>query len=123
ASLLGQIGLPGGGFAFGHGSTNGVGTPRVAIPAPELPTGANPARLAIPVARIADMLLHRREPFEFNGRREIYPDVRLVYWAGGNPFHHHQDLARLERAWSKPQTIVVHETWWTATAKRADIVL
>ena len=33
--------------------------------------------------------------YEFNGRREIYPDIRLVYWAGGNPFHHHQDLNRL----------------------------
>ena len=26
------------------------------------------------------------------------PDIRLVYWAGGNPFHHHQDLNRLRRA-------------------------
>ena len=26
------------------------------------------------------------------------PRLRLVYWAGGNPFHHHQDLARLRRA-------------------------
>jgi len=24
-----------------------------------------------------------------------YPDIRLVFWAGGNPFHHHQDLNRL----------------------------
>ena len=23
------------------------------------------------------------------------PHIRLVYWAGGNPFHHHQDLNRL----------------------------
>ena len=25
-------------------------------------------------------------------RASTYPDIRLVYWAGGNPFHHHQDL-------------------------------
>ena len=60
---------------------------------------------------------------EFNGRRYVYPDVRLVYWAGGNPFHHHQDLNRLQRAWQKPETVVVHESWWTPTARHADIVL
>ena len=48
---------------------------------------------------------------------------KLVYWAGGNPFHHHQDLNRLRRAWQKPQTVIVHDSWWTATARHADIVL
>ena len=52
-----------------------------------------------------------------------YPDIRLVYWAGGNPFHHHQDLSRLRRAFGRPDTIVVHEPYWTATARHADIVL
>ena len=123
AAMLGHIGLPGGGFAFGHGSINGVGNPRVDLPAPEMSTGANPARRAIPVARIADMLLHPGSSFEFNGKRDTYPDIRLVYWAGGNPFHHHQDLNRLLTAWQKPETIVVHEPWWTPLARRADIVL
>ena len=27
--------------------------------------------------------------------RATYPDIRLVYWAGGNPFHHHQDTNQL----------------------------
>ena len=52
-----------------------------------------------------------------------YPDIRLVHWAGGNPFHHHQDLLRLRRAFQRPDTVVVHEPWWTATARHADIVL
>ncbi len=69
------------------------------------------------------MLLHPREPFEFNGHTDYYPDVHLVYWAGGNPFHHHQDLNRFRRAWAKPETVIVHESWWTATARHADIVL
>jgi biotin/methionine sulfoxide reductase len=123
AAMLGQIGLPGGGFAFGHGSMNGVGNPRADVAAPAIPKRLNPAARSIPVARVADMLLHPRERFEFNGRVDYYPDVRLVYWAGGNPFHHHQDLNRLRKAWERPETIVVHETWWTATAKHADIVL
>jgi biotin/methionine sulfoxide reductase len=123
AAMLGQIGLPGGGFGFGHGSMHGVGEPRPEVAAPEMPLGANPAGRAIPVARIADMLLTPGAVFDFNGQRSTYPDIRLVYWAGGNPFHHHQDLNRLRRAWQAPQTIIVHEPWWTATARHADIVL
>jgi biotin/methionine sulfoxide reductase len=123
AAMLGGIGLPGGGFAFGHGSTNGIGVPRVDVPAPEIPLPVNPARSSIPVARIADMLLNPGGTYEFNGRHDIYPDIRLIYWAGGNPFHHHQDLNRLRRAWQKPETIIVHESCWTSTARHADIVL
>ena len=123
AAMLGGIGLPGGGFAFGHGSTNGIGVPRVDVAGPEVPLPLNPARSMIPVARMADMLLHPGESYEFNGRQYSYPDIRLVYWAGGNPFHHHQDLNRLQRAWQKPETVVVHDSWWTPTARHADIVL
>jgi biotin/methionine sulfoxide reductase len=123
AAMLGGIGLPGGGFGFGHGSTNGIGNPRVDVASPEVPLPLNPARTVIPVARIADMLLKPGERYAFNGRRYTFPDIRLVYWAGGNPFHHHQDLNRLQRAWQKPQTVIVHESWWTPTARHADIVL
>jgi biotin/methionine sulfoxide reductase len=123
AAMLGGIGLPGGGFGFGHGSTNGIGNPRVDIASPEAPLPLNPARTVIPVARIADMLLNPGTDYAFNGRRYTFPDIRLVYWAGGNPFHHHQDLNRLRRAWQKPQTVIVHESWWTPTARHADIVL
>jgi biotin/methionine sulfoxide reductase len=47
----------------------------------------------------------------------------LVYWCGGNPFHKIQDLNRLLRAWQKPETVIIHEPWWTPSARRADIVL
>jgi len=123
AAMLGGIGTPGAGFAFGHGSLNGVGVPRVEVPGPELAAPPNPAKSVIPVARIADMLLHPGAAYDFNGRRDVYPDIKLIYWAGGNPFHHHQDLNRLRDAWQKPQTVIVHESWWTATARHADIVL
>jgi biotin/methionine sulfoxide reductase len=123
AAVIGQIGLPGGGFGFGHGSMNGIGAPRIDVPGPEWALPANPAKRSIPVARIADMLLAPGKPYDFDGRQDVYPDIHLVYWAGGNPFHHHQDLNRLGRAWQKPETIVVHDSWWTPTARRADIVL
>ena len=123
AAILGQIGLPGGGCGFGYGSMNGYGNPVHKVQVPALSKLGNPANSDIPVARIADMLLAPGQPYQFNGEDRVYPDIRLVYWCGGNPFHHHQDLNRLCRAWERPETIVVNEIWWTATAKRADIVL
>jgi biotin/methionine sulfoxide reductase len=123
AACIGQIGLPGGGFGFGYGSGAGLAEPPLLFPGPAMPSLPNPARLAIPAARIADCLLHPGEHYDYDGKSAAYPDIRLVYWAGGNPFHHHQDLNRLRRAWQRPETIIVHEPWWTATARHADIVL
>jgi biotin/methionine sulfoxide reductase len=123
AALLGQIGLPGGGFGLGYGCMNNTGSGRKAFSGPRFSQGANPVKDFIPVARVADMLINPGAAFDYNGLRRHYPDIRLVYWAGGNIFHHHQDLNRLLLAWQKPETIVVHEQFWTAQAKYADIVL
>ena len=87
-----------------------------------LPEGRNPVQRFIPVARIADLLLRPGESFDYDGARHVYPDIRLVYWAGGNPFHHHQDLNRLRRALGRPDTVIVHEPYWTPMARHADLV-
>jgi biotin/methionine sulfoxide reductase len=123
AAALGQIGLPGGGFCYGLGSIGHYGRRRVAVPVGTVAQGRNAVDAAIPVARIADMLLHPGEEFDHDGRRLRYPHVRLAYWAGGNPFHHHQDLGRLGRAIGRLDTFVVHEPAWTASARHADVVL
>ena len=123
AAMLGQIGLPGGGFGHGYGSMNEPGLPALRFGLPKLPQGPNPVHTFIPVAAISDMLLHPGEPFDYNGRRLTYPDIKLVYWAGGNPFHHHQNIPRLRRALGRVDTIVVHDPYWTAMAKHADIVV
>src|SRR5262249_24386717 len=123
AAMLGQIGLPGGGFGSGYGSLGYVGREPLRSHPPALPQRANPVRAAIPFARLADMLLHAGEPFDFDGRRLVYPRIRLIYWWGGNPFHHHQDLARLRRTLATPDTIVVHDPFWTPMARHADVVL
>ncbi|GAA4779694.1 molybdopterin guanine dinucleotide-containing S/N-oxide reductase [Actinomycetospora chlora] len=123
ASYLGQIGLPGGGFGFGYGCVAGVGGTYRPFGTPAFHPRPNPCRSRVPVARLADLLLHPGEEYAFDGATHRYPDVRLVYWAGGNPFHHHQDLNRLARAWQRPETVVVHEPWWTPTARMADVVL
>jgi biotin/methionine sulfoxide reductase len=123
AAFLGQIGLPGGGFVHGLGSMGDYGVGRESTRLPTLPQGANPVSEYIPCARIADLLLGPGTDLPYDGRVLRLPDIRLAYWAGGNPFHHHQDLRRLRRALARLDTLVVHETHWTATAKHADIVL
>lgn len=123
AGMVGQIGLPGGGYGIGYGAMNVMGSSHIRIPGPVFPQGRNPLPDFIPCARLADMLLHPGEKFRYNGGEYSYPDIRLVHWAGGNPYHHHQDLNRLRRAWARPETIIVQEQYWTPTAKAADIVL
>src|ERR1700758_1290914 len=123
AAALGQIGLPGGGYAYSLGAIGYYGRRVNDVPGPTLGQGRNGVADFIPVARIADMLLKPGTPYRYNGETRTYPDIRLVYWAGGNPFHHHQDINRLRKAFARLDTLVVHELAWTATARHADIVL
>ena len=148
AAMLGQIGLPGGGFGFSyHYSGGGVPTSTATVVG-----GINPADIGVikdgkfkgyakdvadeklkaeiedmqaasfPVARIADVLLNPGKTIDHNGKKITYPDIDFIYWAGGNPFGHQQNLNKLKRAWQKPRTVVVNEIYWTPTAKMADIV-
>ena len=123
AALLGEIGLPGGGFGHGYASMAEVGAPAV----PTLPVSRQGSESGPHIHPCRPdqrhLLEHPGGPFEYNGETLHLPDIRLVYWAGGNPFHHHQDLNRLRRAFSRPDTVVVHDPFWTATARHADIVL
>jgi biotin/methionine sulfoxide reductase len=123
AAMLGQMGLDGGGYSYSLGALGNIGKRQLAVPLPTLGQFKNPVADFIPVARIADMLLNPGDKFHYNGQALRYPDIRLVYWAGGNPFHHHQDINRLRSAFKRPETIIVHETAWTSTARHADIVL
>ncbi|MGC3939613.1 molybdopterin-dependent oxidoreductase [Roseobacter sp. EG26] len=123
AAMLGQMGLPGAGISFGYSAMNNVGLNRYEIDYASFPQGQNPVEDFIPVARLTDMLENPGGTFTYDGASYTYPDIRLVWWAGGNPFHHHQDLNRLRRAWARPETIIANEWCWNALAKHADIVL
>jgi trimethylamine-N-oxide reductase (cytochrome c) len=134
ACMLGQIGLPGGGFVQRYHLDSGGAPPS---PAPALgggmalgerpkdgkPWPAERGAAVIPCARVVDMLLNPGKEYEFNGRTFRYPDVRMTYWVGGNPFHHHQDRNRMVAAWKKLDTFIVQDFQWTASARMADIVL
>ena len=123
AAMLGQIGLPGGGFGIGYGADASIGSMDRPLRWPAFPQGSNPVETFVPVAMVSEMLLNPGGVYDYNGQRRTFPDIRMVWWAGGNPFHHHQDLNRLRRAFQRPETIIVNEISWTATARHADIVL
>jgi trimethylamine-N-oxide reductase (cytochrome c) len=137
AAMLGQIGLPGGGFGLSYHYGNG-GSPTAKAPILKSISGAPGARAkgsrptpawlqhasaAVPVARFSDLFLNPGKTIDFNGKRITYPDIRLVYWTGGNPFSHQEQVNRLIEAWRRPETVIVQDSFWTATAKMADIVL
>ena len=132
AAVLGQIGLPGGGIGTNYHYSNG-GSPMAFGPfLGGISAGVKPVKpvtlpwkgsKVIPVARFVDCFLNPGKEIDFNGRKVVYPEVHLVMWAGGNPFAHQPDTMKLERAWKKPDTVVVTDTVWTATARHADIVL
>ncbi|MEH6593301.1 MAG: molybdopterin-dependent oxidoreductase [Halioglobus sp.] len=128
-AMLGHIGLPGGGIGYGYGCIHNMGFGGRKIPnyrmgsfGLEIGERSTPDNAFIPVARHADMLNNPGVSYQYNGQNLVYPDIKLIYWAGGNPFHHHQDLNELRKAWHKPDTIIVNESFWTATARHADIV-
>ncbi|MBK19431.1 MAG: Asp-tRNA(Asn)/Glu-tRNA(Gln) amidotransferase GatCAB subunit C [Rhodospirillaceae bacterium] len=123
AAMLGQIGLPGGGMGFGYGCLGGIGTPRTRAAGPAFSVGQNPSESYIPVARITDMLLNPGADYAYNGENLAYPDIHAIYWCGGNPFHHHQNINRLLEGWRRIDTVIVHEPFWTSAARHADIVL
>lgn len=122
AAMTGWMHEPGCGFGAGYGSMHGIGVERARQRIAALPQPGNPVDAAIPVARICDALEHPGETIDYDGRRITFPDLRAIYWCGGNPFHHHQDLNRLVEAWQRPDLIIVNESWWNASAKFADIV-
>ncbi|WP_108261230.1 molybdopterin-dependent oxidoreductase [Mangrovicoccus ximenensis] len=122
AAMLGQNARRGGGFSYGLASIGNVGKPKLAVPLPTLPQGENRSGDFIPVARIAELLQNPGKSYTYKGETRDYADIRLVYWAGGNPFHHHQHLDNMRAAFSRPDTVIVHDSVGTASARHADIV-
>lgn len=123
AAMLGQMGLPGTGIGLGYGVENKVGKNVAGKYLGHFPRPPNPVNSQIPVARITDMLERPGQPYRYNNAEHRYPDIRLIYWTGGNPFHHHQDLNRFKAAWQRPETVICHELVWNSTAQHSDIVL
>ena len=134
ACMLGQIGLPGGGYGLSYHYSSG-GAPTHESPILSAIDNASGAKssgaawlassgaVSIPVARFVETLLNPGKTMQFNGAEIELPLSKLAYWAGGNPFAHHQDRNEMLRAWRELDTFIVHDFQWTATARHADIVL
>lgn len=135
ATMLGQVGLPGGGFGFSYHYSNGGNPSRDAgvLPAISASLGGGSSAgndwavsgsvNAFPVARIVEALENPGMGYHHNGHDLTFPEIKMIWWAGGANFTHHQDTNRLIKAWQKPELIVISEPYWTAAAKHADIVL
>lgn len=135
AAMLGQIGLPGGGFGLSYHYSNGGNPTRDAgvLPAISASLGGGSsagndwavsgATESFPVARIVEALENPGQSYMHNGHELKFPNIKMIWWAGGANFTHHQDTNRLIKAWQKPELIVISEPYWTAAAKHADVVL
>lgn len=134
AAMLGQIGLPGGGYGLSYHYSSG-GSPTHTTPilkAIDDASGqasdgaawlAQSGAVSIPVSRLVETLLNPGKVIQYNGHALELPLIKLAYWAGGNPFSHQQDRNEMLRAWRTLDTFIVHDVQWTAAARYADIVL
>lgn len=135
AAMLGQIGLPGGGFGLSYHYSNGGNPTRDggALPAMGATVGATAesgarsaskeALNALPAARIVEAIENPGKKYMHNGHELTFPNLKLIWWTGGGNFTHHQDTNRLIKAWQQLELSVVSEIYWTAAAKHADVVL
>lgn len=134
AAMLGQIGLPGGGYGLSYHYASG-GAPTHTTPilkaiddaSGQASDGAawlsQSGAVSIPVSRLVETLLNPGKTMQFNGHEITLPLIKLAYWAGGNPFSHQQDRNEMLRAWRQLDTFIVQDAQWTASARHADIVL
>ncbi|WP_395755986.1 trimethylamine-N-oxide reductase TorA [Edwardsiella ictaluri] len=134
AAMLGQIGLPGGGFGFGW-HYNGAGTPSRkgvilsgfsgATNTPPLHNSSDyrGASSTIPIARFIDAMLEPGKKIDWNGKQVTLPSLKMCVFAGTNPFHRHQQINRMIAGWQTLETVVAIDNQWTSTCRFADIVL
>ncbi|CZE51263.1 molybdopterin-dependent oxidoreductase [Campylobacter geochelonis] len=123
AAFIGQIGLPGGGFGFSmHYSGGGQAFSGVMLPG-GLAQGKNKVRAKIPASRIGEALLNPGKKIKFKGEEIVYPKFKVFYNVGANTLGHQPNANELIKGLRTLDMVVVHEPWWTPTAKMADIVL
>ncbi|WP_076412737.1 trimethylamine-N-oxide reductase TorA [Shewanella sp. UCD-KL12] len=136
ATMIGQIGLPGGGISYGHHYSS-IGVPSSGAAAP----GAFPRNLdedqkplfdsndfkgassTIPVARWIDAIMEPGKTIDANGSKVTFPDIKMMVFSGNNPWNHHQDRNRMKQAFHKLECVVTIDMNWTATCRFSDIVL
>lgn len=136
ATMIGQIGLPGGGISYGHHYSS-IGVPSSGAAAPgafprNLDEGQKPlfdsndfkgSSSTIPIARWIDAILEPGKTIDANGAKVTYPDIKMMVFSGNNPWSHHQDRNKMKQAFQKLECVVTVDINWTATCRFSDIVL
>ncbi|NCB82477.1 MAG: twin-arginine translocation signal domain-containing protein [Bacilli bacterium] len=123
ASMLGQIGTPGGGFGFSMHYSGGGQAASGKTGVGGFSQGRNKVKIALPASRISEAILNPGKEISYKGSMIKFPHIKLMYIAGANIVGHHPDTNELVRALRTLETFIVQEPWWTPTAKMADIVL
>ncbi|KMZ49233.1 biotin sulfoxide reductase [Helicobacter pylori] len=122
ASMIGQVGLSGGGFGFSmHYGGNAQASSGARI-VPMIPQGHNSVKSVIPASRISEAVLNPDKEIDFMGKKLKLPKIKMIYNCGADLLGHEADTNELIRALRTLDCVIVHEPWWTPTAKFADIV-
>ncbi len=124
ASMIGQIGLPGGGFGFSmHYEGGGQAASGKTTVGGMSQGGGNKVNINIPASRMSDLILNPGKTVTFKGGKVTYPKVEVMLSAGASPIGHQQDINELLSAMRTLDTIITVDPWWTPTAKMSDIIL
>lgn len=136
ASMLGQIGLPGGGISYSH-HYSAIGIPSSGATMP----GAFPLNLdkgkkpkypntdykgyspVIPIARATDCLLNPGQTINYNGSKVTYSPYKMMIVSGANQWHRHPQRNKMKEAFKRLETVVSVNYSWNATCRFSDIVL
>ncbi|WP_187834935.1 molybdopterin guanine dinucleotide-containing S/N-oxide reductase [Helicobacter pylori] len=122
ASMIGQVGLSGGGFGFSmHYGGNAQASSGARI-VPMISQGHNSVKSVIPASRISEAIFNPDKEIDFMGKKLKLPKIKMIYNCGADLLGHEADTNELIRALRTLDCVIVHEPWWTPTAKFADIV-
>ncbi|WQV61163.1 molybdopterin guanine dinucleotide-containing S/N-oxide reductase [Helicobacter pylori] len=122
ASMIGQVGLSGGGFGFSmHYGGNAQASSGARV-VPMISQGNNAVKSVIPASRVSEAILNPDKEIDFKGKKLKLPKIKMIYNCGANLLGHEADTNELIRALRTLDCMIVHEPWWTPTAKFADII-
>ena len=127
AAMKGELGVPGGGLAIYVYGMHGLPTANAKSFA-GFPGATNPVTQTILEQRFADSILNAPVVSEHDGTSYTYPEdgkseLKLIHWVGGSGVNQHDHIDLTLQALQKIETIIVQDSWWTAGARLADIVL
>ncbi len=129
AAMKGEFGLPGGGLTASIPGFGSAGDARVTGTGPTgFPGAPNPVTQLILDQQFADAVLNAPFTMHQNGTTYQYPqpgksEIKLIYWVGGSTLNQHDEVNKNLQVFRKMETIIIQDSWWTPSARHADIVL